>query len=434
MRVLISGYSPRTHSSYGTIIRELWLRLIKTGEFEIEQHAWFNVPSLEDVPWKLWPTQSGQREDGKFGFFEADKWGSESFEAVLKKFKPDIVWNLGDIYMSKYLDSYRRRYGFKLVRWTLTEGEPIDRANLPFIAGADKTVAITRYAAKKWKELTGEDYEVIHHGVDLNVFKPVSIEERNRLRQDASGNGIGPNDFLITYVGRNQARKRPWLPFEFVHYLSTGAWGWDRNGIPVRLPYDPVTRKHKDEKRIAKYADPIPAKLWVHSTDDGTRWRYENLEKEWAIGNLAFRTVGHSDNHGLSAEHMAQIYQMSNVLSMVSGSEGFGVPIIEAAACGIPSVYTNYSGCKEVGDICKGSPAGIIGAEPCAVSHVRWAYPDVDEAIEKFYDIHKNSYDPMKYRKIAEENFSHDKIAAQWLNVLREVNERPLVETVGVKI
>lgn len=434
MRVLISGFSPRTHSSYGTIIRELWNRLIKTGEFTVEQHAWFNVPSLSDVPWKLWSTQTGVRHDGKTGFLENDKWGSDSFEAVVKKFQPEVVWNLGDIYMSKYLDSYRRRYGFKLIRWTLTEGDPIDQSNIPFITGADKTVAITKYSASKWKQITNEDYKVIYHGVDTNVFSPVSPQIKDKLRAEASGGVIKPEDFLITFVGRNQDRKRPWLPFEFVHYLKTGAWGWDRYGAALRLEYDPISKQHKDDKRIAVYAKPVPVKLWIHSADDGTRWRYDQLEKEWDIGDLCFRTYGHSDSNGLPAEHMAQIYQMSDALSMVSGAEGFGVPIIEAAACGVPSVYTSYSGCKEIGDICKGYPVRIIGAQPCPISHVRWAYPNVNEAIEKFYYVYQGNQDPMLYRGIAEKYFSHDLIASQWLDVLREVGEKKSVQTLGVKI
>jgi glycosyltransferase involved in cell wall biosynthesis len=438
MRVLVTGYSPRTHASYGTIIRELWTRLLKSGEFQMEQHAWLNVPSMDDVTWKLWPTQSGQRKDGKIGFLEEDKWGAETFEAVLTKFKPTIVWNLGDIYMSKYIDAYKRRFGFKLVRWTLSEGEPVDRENIPYIQGADKTVAITKYTADKWKEITGDDYTVIYHGVDLDVFHPVSRQERDALRKEVTNGTVSSDDYLISYIGRNQARKRPWIPFEIIHYLSTGAWGWTRENRPRRLEWDPVARRHKDDKSIEVYADRIPVKLWVHSGNDGTRWNFDLLEKQWNIAEHVLKTVGYSDQRGLPPDQMARIYQISDILSMLSGSEGFGVPIIEATACGIPTVYTDYAGCGEIGRICHGVAVGYTGWEPCPVNNIRWVYPDISEGLEAFY----NSYRSRDYwagksailRDIAKKNFDHNLIAEQWLNVMRLVDEIPLVETVGVRI
>lgn len=438
MRVLVTGYSPRTHASYGTIIRELWTRLMKTGEFEMEQHAWFNIPSMEDVPWKLWPTQIGQRHDGKTGFLEQDKWGSESFEAVLKKFQPEIVWNLGDIYMSRYIDAYKRRYGFKLIRWTLTEGDPIDRDNIPFIQSAERTVAITQYAADKWGEITGDKYPVIYHGTDLDVFKPVTTEQKYAIRKSVTNGAIKDDDFLIAYVGRNQGRKRPWLTFEAIHYLQTGAWGWDERGKPRRLEWDPLSRRHKDDKSIVRFAEKVPAKLWLHSADDGTRWRYDLLEKQWNVSEHVIRTDGYSDKHGLPTDQMAGIYQISDALSMMSGSEGFGVPIIEATACGVPTVYTNYSGCGEVGNVCKGLSVNYIGSEPCAISHVRWVYPDLNHGLERFSSIHsrKEFWENRKpyLRSIAEKHFGHDNIAEQWLKILREVHETPIVETVGVRL
>jgi len=442
MRVLVAGYSPRTHTSYGTIIYELWSRLLKSGEFDVEQHAWFNISSLDrgvKVPWKLYTTKIGTVADGKRGFIKADQWGEQSFEEVLQATKPDIVWCLGDVYMSKYMDQYRPHYKFKLIRWTLTEGEPIDRSNIPYIQEADRTVAITHYAAEKWKEISGEDYDVIHHGVDTDVFRPVSLEERGNIREEVAADDLTNEDFLISYVGRNQARKRPWLPFEIVHYLRSGAWGWDANGNVQRLEWDPVARTHKhNNKNIVKWAPEVPAKLWLHSVDDGTRWRYDKLEQEWNISRDVIRTVGYSDRQGIATDQMAKIFQMSDVLSMLSGSEGFGVPIIEAAACGIPTVYTKYAGHGEIGKICKGKGVGYTGWEPAVISHVRWVYPDVNEAIEAFYEIHR---DKEYWRRqgpalaaLTAGKFSHDKIAADWLKILREVNEKDQVDTVGAKL
>lgn len=438
MRVLICGYSPRTHTSYGTIIKQLWERLARTGEFEICQHAWFDIPSVGEVNWKLYPTKTSVNGN-RISFDENDKYGEASFEAVLKEFNPDIVWCLSDIYMSKYIDRYKRKYGFKLIRWTLTEGEPVDRTNIPYIQEADLCVGVTKYSCDKWSEITGESYPYIYHGVDSKYFRPVSKEKKLEIRQVVTQGNVGPEDFLISYVGRNQARKRPWLPFQIVHYLSKGAWGYSADNRPILLPWDPVTKTHHSAgSGIETFVKPMPVKLWMHSVDDGTRWNYELLEQEWDIGGRLIRTAGYSDLKGLSFDDMCAIYNQSDAIHMLSGSEGFGVPIIEAAACGVPSVYTDYSGHGEIGRICKGVSVPYYGWEPAPITHVRWVYPSVADAVSAYYDIYLNrdmyQANVEKLSSYTYSIFDYDLIAIKWLKLIREVNNKQIVKSFGVKI
>jgi glycosyltransferase involved in cell wall biosynthesis len=50
----------------------------------------------------------------------------------------------------------------------------------------------------------------------------------------------------------------------------------------------------------------------------------------------------------LDSEYMAMIYSASDVLVMPSHCEGFGVPLIEAQACGLPVVTVAYSAMPEL--------------------------------------------------------------------------------------
>jgi glycosyltransferase involved in cell wall biosynthesis len=45
---------------------------------------------------------------------------------------------------------------------------------------------------------------------------------------------------------------------------------------------------------------------------------------------------------------MARVYSTFDVLLNPSAGEGFGVPIIEAQACGVPAIVTDFSAMKEV--------------------------------------------------------------------------------------
>lgn len=67
--------------------------------------------------------------------------------------------------------------------------------------------------------------------------------------------------------------------------------------------------------------------------------------KTSAIGNVEFPRI--SLLHGrMTSEEMSAVYNDSRVIGMVSltHGEGFGLPLIEAAACGLPVVATDWSG------------------------------------------------------------------------------------------
>lgn len=439
MRVLLSTYSADGSSSYGTITRELWKRLIKSGELEVAQHAWFHAPVMEPAPWPIQPTNRTMLDANTMGFDPKDYYGEASFESVVKAFRPDIVWNLSDVYMSKYLERFKKKYGYRLIRWTLSAGDPVDLSDIPFIEEADACVAITDYSARVWGEITGNKYPVIYHGVDSDVFKPATPEEKQKLRKANTLGMSGKDDFMILYVGRNQGRKRPWLTFEILHYLRTGAWGWDRDGMPVRMPWDPVAKKHMPPPRtICLKAKPVKAFLWLHSHDDGQNYNYRRLISQWDLGDAVRMTAGLSDSAALEPQQLANIYKMADVVSMVSGSEGFGVPTIEATACGIPTVYTDYAGGGEIGKVCGGLAVSWDGWEPAKGSCVRWVYPNVDSALDRFYTVwaHQDEYEKAKtnLRRIAVNKFNWDKIAVQWMDILREIGSRPVRRTLGDKV
>ena len=91
-------------------------------------------------------------------------------------------------------------------------------------------------------------------------------------------------------------------------------------------------------------------------------------------------------SHPLPLSQLAQLYRACDVLVLPTKAEGWGLPIIEAMACGIPAIATNYSGHTmfltddngyliEVARMIPVDDPFFYGtAEPLGV----WAQPDVD--------------------------------------------------------
>jgi glycosyltransferase involved in cell wall biosynthesis len=90
-----------------------------------------------------------------------------------------------------------------------------------------------------------------------------------------------------------------------------------------------------------------------------------------------------------SHEDMAKIYNAMDVLMNPAMGEGFGIPVLEAQACGVPAIVTDFSAMKEV---CQ---AGWhVGHTPYWTGLGSWqAVPDVDgivDALEECYGLRKN--------------------------------------------
>ena len=102
----------------------------------------------------------------------------------------------------------------------------------------------------------------------------------------------------------------------------------------------------------------------------------------------------------------------SDVFVLPSFSEGFGLSLVEALACGRPVVSTTCGGpedivTEEVGILV--SP-GDVGALARAIAHI------LD---------HPQEYDPSKISSYASQKFSLENISSQILDVYRSVAERP---------
>lgn len=84
-------------------------------------------------------------------------------------------------------------------------------------------------------------------------------------------------------------------------------------------------------------------------------------------------------------ESLAQVYSAMDVLLNPSHGEGFGIPVLEAASCGVPAIVTNFSAMPQVA-----GPAGLpVGCRPYWTPGNSWQavadVPDIVDALEVVY-------------------------------------------------
>lgn len=130
---------------------------------------------------------------------------------------------------------------------------------------------------------------------------------------------------------------------------------------------------------------------------------------------------------GLSAEVLARLYTAADVLLMTSRGEGFGVPAIEAQACGTPVIVTNWTAQPEL----VGAGWKIDGQpEWDEMQTGWWMVPEVKQiiaALEESYEM--KSTEQAKQASDTAVQFASayttNKVYAEyWQPILKELEQR----------
>ena len=168
-------------------------------------------------------------------------------------------------------------------------------------------MVFSEFTRKMVTEATGVAPPLIYHGVDTKVFSPID-EEQAKVKAHVSGH------FVIGVVARNQQRKN----------------------LPALV------------KAFARFAADKPdAILYLHTQVIGD-YNMLELVRRFGIEDKTRVTEGLGTDRGVPDAMLATVYNAMDVFVLPTMAEGFGLPIIEAQACGTPVLATDFSACSEL--------------------------------------------------------------------------------------
>lgn len=208
--------------------------------------------------------------------------------------------------------------GCKLVAWTPVDHDPCPPMVAEFLqrSGA-QTIAMTEFGADRLQKAGVEPVATIPLVVDCDIFKP------DRANRNSYRDGLKlPHDaFVIGMVAMNQ-------------------------GLPPRKSFPEVFEAF--QRFQAKHSDAV---LYVHSDVQG-RNNGVNLIKLAEVCGIPTSALATSDqlalHLGIAPELVAGVFNAMDVLACPSGGEGFGLPLVEAQACGVPIVTTDFTAMTEL--------------------------------------------------------------------------------------
>lgn len=139
--------------------------------------------------------------------------------------------------------------------------------------------------------------------------------------------------------------------------------------------------------------------------------------------------------HFPSENEYIEYLQKGHVFVSCARSEGWNLPLIEAMACGTPSIYSNWGGQLEFAEG-KGIPVDILYLKDAVVGEGysdvvrlsgKYCEPDFNDLGRKMMDVY-NNYKTYKERALIESDiirstFTWDNVANVAVEYLRELNE-----------
>jgi len=172
-----------------------------------------------------------------------------------------------------------------------------------------KTIAMSPFGQKQFESL-GIDSTYIPHAIDTSVYKPQPAQKQAM--------GIPEDAFLIGMVAANKANGS-------IH----------RKGFSEALLAFALFRKENPNSYLYIHSDPTKV---FGGFDLANLMRAVGLPKDSVIFP---DPVKH--RYGYTPQEMAVFYSTFDVLLHASYGEGFGVPAIEAQACGTRVIGSNWA-------------------------------------------------------------------------------------------
>lgn len=428
-KILIANDASSLGTGYGVYGNELLSRLYESDRYEIAEIGCYvdvNSPVCKTTKWKFYPNAVAPN-DSRFENYKKNvinQFGAWRFSQVLLHFQPDIVFDIRDYWMYSYQETNPFRKYFKWVLMPTVDSSPQKQEWLYTFSNADLIVPYTEWAKKTLTKQCGNKInlfpKIANAGVDVSIFKPA--QDKKTLQKKIFGKEVS----ITGIVMRNQKRKlfpdlfkayRAYLnrlisenkkelyekSFLYLHTSYPEEHGWD---LPVLL----LENKLLDKVYCTYICKQCGASYPEKFRQSITTCKYCNKK------SLIFPSA----STPVSTSILASTYQLFDFFIQYAICEGFGMPQVEAAACGVPIASVYYSAMEEIVDKLEGFRIPVQRLFRELETGADRAYPDIDTTTDIIYNFFVNHTEEEqtkmshKTRELCEKYYTWDGVAKVW--------------------
>lgn len=304
---------------------------------------------------------------------------------------PDAVFSLYDVWVYNNVPP-RNDFPTRFISWTPLDHQSLPPAVAKWLLRPNVTPITMSPHGQRQLEAAGIASTYIPHAIDTKVFKPrETMSDGVKAREYL---GVKPDEFLVGVVSANKA-----------------------NGL--------IHRKAYSELILAWsiFLKSYPkSKLYIHTEPSGIMGGFDLPVLLQACGVPSESIIFPERDRlrkGYSQEDMAALYSAFDVLANPSYGEGFGIPVIEAQACGTRVIASGWAASADLvaedGWLLQGVP---FWDEP---QKAWWSIPLVDSIHNALVEAYKADRGTSKVARDFAMQFDSDKIWKWfWLPFLRE--------------
>lgn len=435
LKVLMCSEASFLSSGFGTYAKEILSRLHKTNKYHIAEFASYSVVNDardKDINWRFY-ANAVKDTDPRYNDYmsrQDNQFGRWRFEKVLLDFKPDVVIDVRDYWMSSYQALSPLRKYFHWILMPTVDSEPQQEDWIDTFLNADAIFTYSDWGAEVLKKQSSGKINYVNTaspGVNLSVFNIIPDSDNLKTKY-----GISKDSVIIGSVMRNQKRKLiPELLFAFRNLLD---------------------RLEKENSDLGKRLY-----LYLHTSYPDAGWDIPELLKETRLANKVLFTYfcgrcGHVESHtfchpvktcrqcyeptsrlpsvalGVPNSVLCEIYNLFDAYVQYAICEGFGMPQVEAAACGIPIITIDYSAMCDIIKKLDAYKVNIQTKFKELETKALRVYPNNQDLIKNILEI-VNLPDPLKLQKrqkirqLTEKYYNWDDTAKIWENYLDSLDK-----------
>lgn len=234
---------------------------------------------------------------------------------------PELLYNSNDFFSSQDLVNRKNDMKSFIVNYGVLDGPEAAKAFKSIIDGIDIPITPSQYGFELLKQVTDRGM-YIPHGVDLNMFKPSDVA-REELKKKYGLQG----KFVFGSVNRNIWRKQ--FP-QMLRALANMKYIHGIKDVAMFIIADAFDQQGCNLVKWAQYLNLSISNQPDQPADVMLNPNYMNILNP------------------LTDELLVESYNSFDVLLSASMSEGFGLPTLEAMACGVPSIMPDNSANTEL--------------------------------------------------------------------------------------
>lgn len=367
IKVLAYCDSPTCATGFGTVSRNIFEALYRTGRYDIDILGINYWGDPHNFPYRIWPVGTNQ---------DRDPYGRRKVANMIPKMDYDILFFLQDTFILDFLPELipylkeHRQEPFKSIVYYPIDGTPKE-SWIRNVAFCDEVFTYSKFGAEASKEvypIVG-DVKTIPHGVNVNEYKVLPEDEVAEFRKRYFG--AMSDKFIFMNLNRNQQRK----------------------DIPRTIQAFKEFRKQAPNSL-----------LYLHMAKQDQGWDLIEVCKSFGLStntDVVF-PENFGPNQGYPREIVNMLYNCVDCVVSTCLGEGWGLSWVEAMATKRPIIMPNNTAMKDNIDPSMGSLVNS-GTNPSlwtVLPHdneVLRPLVDVEDMTAKMLDIY-NNYDAAKAR------------------------------------